>query len=141
MVEHHLLDLSSLRRDALSIGRDFHGTAASPSGKSVSGTSACVGILPKRRLAVVPPEPQSLSFSTGLSDPHSCRWFPLSIRLKGVSVTYIVVYLFSAEGLSTRNLDILQQIYTYMHLTPGPFILAGDWQVHPAELDLSLIHI
>ena len=134
VVEHHLLDTSSLRRDALSFGRDFHGTKASPSGKSVSGTSAGVGILPKRHLAVVPPEPQSLSLSVGLSDPTSARWYPLSIRLKGVTVTYIVAYLFSAEGLSTRNQDILQQIYTYMQLTPGPFILAGDWQVHPAEL-------
>ena len=92
MVEHHLLDVGSLRRDALSIGRDFHGTAASPSGKSISGTSAGVGILPKRHLAVVPPEPQSLSLSVGLSDPSSARWFPLSIRPKGVSITYIVVY-------------------------------------------------
>ena len=116
VVEHHISveKYPSLKNDAMSLGRDLYGLPAVPSGKSTTGTSAGLGILPKRELDVDAPEPHSLQLSMGLQDPAFARWYPLSVRLKGVTITYIVVYLYTSEGLSERNLDILHQLYIYI---------------------------
>ena len=136
VVEHHVPvnKLHTLKNDAKALGRDFYGTAASPSLKSQTGTSAGVAILPQRRLAVSQPSDSALEMALGLQEAQYARWYPVNIRLKHVTVTYIVVYLFTAEGLSPRNQEILHQIYLYMSLVNGPFVVVGDWQVHPTIL-------
>ena len=139
VVEHHIpiQKLPSLKKDALDLGRDFYGTAAAPSSKSSAGTSAGVAIMPKRRYAVHFNQ-SAFHEALGIVDADTARWYPLSCRLRHVTVNYIVVYLFCSEGLSDRNMDILHQIYLYMAMVPGPYIIAGDFQMHPSELAASV---
>ena len=47
------------------------------------------------------------------------------------------VYLYDDSGLSSRNRSLLHQISGYLGAIGKPFILGGDWQMHPDVLRSS----
>ena len=65
------------------------------------------------------------------------RWTSCILRTKGVSILFVVVYLFTAEGLSDRNMAVISQICTLVSIFKGPVVIAGDWQVTPDVLATS----
>ena len=100
VVEHHVAasKLHTFQNDVIALNRDFYGTAAYPTHRSTSGTSAGVAILPYRGLSVSKPADYALQLSLGLQESQFARWYPLAVRLKHVTVTYIIVYLYHTEG-------------------------------------------
>ncbi len=49
----------------------------------------------------------------------------------------VSVYLHDAEGLTQRNLDILQSLAGTLQAIRGPWVVAGDWNMPPNELASS----
>ena len=47
------------------------------------------------------------------------------------------IYLYDGEGLSPRNLDILQEVAFVVARLRGPWCLAGDFNCEPGELERS----
>ena len=56
------------------------------------------------------------------------------IRLKHVWLTVVVVYLVSGDGLSVRNLSIINTLRMMVMGVPGPVILMGDFNLIAEEL-------
>eukprot|EP00973_Karenia_brevis_P068763 9559962-Karenia_brevis.AAC.1 len=51
---------------------------------------------------------------------------------------YLVsIYLWTKEGLSKRNLDLLQAVAQVISQLRAPWVLAGDWNIEPAALEKS----
>ena len=123
--------LDDMGRDIAQNGRHMFATAAVPTGLSDGGTSAGVGIFPRRYLESLRPCDQSLQLAMGNQDAGTGRWIPHSFRLRGLTITLIVLYLHTGENLSDRNCDILFQILEFMRISRGPFILVGDFQMSP----------
>ena len=61
------------------------------------------------------------------------RWAAQLIRLRGLSVLIISVYLIPVEKLSEANMAILYEIKTYIEAMGHPFIAIGDWSLEPRE--------
>ena len=84
-------------------GRRSYVTAALYTGRSDSGTSAGVAILPKAHLYTYPNDGSLLQQVTGVDDYRFSRWVPMTMKLRHVDVTVITLYLFTAAGVSERN--------------------------------------
>ena len=65
------------------------------------------------------------------------RWTACVIRFKSASILFIVVYLWTSQGLSDQNSAILHEIFTLVSLFAGLVVIAGDWQMEPSELQRS----
>ena len=52
-------------------------------------------------------------------------------------VHLVTVYLYDGEGLSRRNLDILQELAFVLSRLRGPWILAGDFNLTPEDLETA----
>ena len=63
-----------------------------------------------------------------------CKW--LGCIAKG-GIHIISVYLWTAEGLSPRNLEILQSLAEIVDAIDGPWIVAGDFNMDPGLLMAS----
>ena len=139
IAEHHLsaARLPAFIQERNRLHRRVYATAAVPTGRSVSGTSAGVAIMAKSHLYTRPPDPDFLQFVFGAENPTTARWTATSIRLRSMTINVVTVYLFTAEGLSLRNLAILEQILLYIQFCKGPSVVVGDWQVTPQELQTT----
>ena len=49
----------------------------------------------------------------------------------------ISVYLKDSEGLSEYNLRVLQEVAALARTLGGPWVIAGDWNVHPSKIQES----
>jgi hypothetical protein len=56
------------------------------------------------------------------------------MRLKGVSIAFISLYLISGQGLSQDNLEILAEIRAFVKFWQIPFIIGGDFNLPPEDL-------
>ena len=114
IVEHHLdaKKLGPFKTKQKSLGRLVTATAAPSSGKSLSGTSAGLAYMSKSSCFLHPSDSSVIQEAMGIEDPDYARWLPISIRFKGSTITYIMIYLYTAESLSQRNQQILEQVYT-----------------------------
>ena len=65
------------------------------------------------------------------------RWVACYLRLHSVTVLLVEVYLFTAQGLSGPNLEMLGQLFRLFALHRCPTICAGDWNLAPKELIAS----
>ena len=63
-----------------------------------------------------------------------CRWVGGMCR-GGLHV--VSVYLWTAEGLSKRNLDLLHELAFILRSISGPWVIAADWNMDPALLSMS----
>ncbi len=46
-------------------------------------------------------------------------------------ITISTVYLWTSEGLSARNLEILEALGAFLRRQGTPFVIAGDWNIPP----------
>ena len=90
--------LDSVKAEIRSHRRDFYGTAAYYTMRSQFGTSAGVAALPLRSLEVTAADADLLSLCMGVDDPLYARWYPLHIRLKGLHITVVTLYLVTVKG-------------------------------------------
>ena len=101
-----------------------------PAADTVAGsTSAGVGVAVRSHLGMAPPR-QPMRFEQ-LRSRVQVRWMS-SICRGGLHL--ISVYLWTAEGLSVRNLDLLQCVAGVLANLRGPWLLAGDFTVPPKAL-------
>ena len=56
------------------------------------------------------------------------------LRLKGVSVLLVELYLITGIGMTAGNLEMLQQLLVLMSRLSMPVVIAADWQCTPVEL-------
>ena len=61
------------------------------------------------------------------------RWAAQVVRLRGLTILLISVYLIPVERLSEANLAVLHEIRTYIDAMGFPFIAIGDWNLEPRE--------
>ena len=56
------------------------------------------------------------------ADPRSLRWVAAVLRLRGVSILLVELYLITGIGISTCNMEILHQVYVLKNLLNMPVI-------------------
>ena len=112
IVEHHLdaKKLGPFKTKQKSLGRIVTATAAPSTGRSLTGTSAGLAFMSKSSCYLHSNDPLVVQEAMGVEDPDIARWLPISVRFKSTTITFIVVYLFTAEGLSQRNQQILELV-------------------------------
>ena len=116
--EHHLDKKQSelVRGKLAAMGRFAFISPASRKGTHVLSTSGGQMILPKSHLDTAPLDPMLLQRSLPREQLHAPRWSAMVLRTKGVSILLVAAYLFTSEGLSERNMAILNQIAFVMLL-------------------------
>ena len=111
----------------------FH-SSATPTGRSLEGNSAGVAIFTMKSHLVTAVEDMVLEDASLGHDPRSLKWVCVVLRLKGVSVLLVELYLITGIGMTAGNLEILQQLLVPMSLLSMPVLIAADWQCTPMEL-------
>ena len=66
-----------------------------------------------------------------------CRFAACIMRLKGMTILLVAVYLWCREGLSDRNQNILKQIYLLQQIIRIPIVCYGDFNFSPDVLESS----
>ena len=64
-------------------------------------------------------------------------WSSMTLLLKGTPVMFVSVYLTCNAGIAGVNLQKVSEIGSYVTNARNPFVIAGDWNVLPAELSES----
>ena len=136
MAEHHQSDsnLSKFKAKLRTFGRLTSCTAASPTSRSATGTSAGLAISYKASIDAYPSDSIATRHACGVQDPMHARWHSIHLRLHNVTVTVVTLYLFTGEGLSERNLTVLEQVAVFLLSLNTPVIVVGDWQNEPVDL-------
>ena len=111
----------------------FH-SSATPIGHSLEGNTAGVAIFTRRSHLVTAVEDMVLEDASLRHDSRSLRWVCVVLRLKGVSVLLVGLYLIAGIGMTAGNLEFLQQLLVLMSLLSMPVAVAADWQCIPVEL-------
>ena len=62
-------------------------------------------------------------------------WCMQVVRLKKCTVAIGAVYLTCNEGFGESNREKLFEIRTFLMKCRAPFLLAGDWNMYPSELE------
>ena len=89
---------------------------------------SCMGMAQPRHIG------EAVESFQELSSRVHVRWVS-SVCRGGIYV--ISIYLFHSEGLSTRNLDLLQAVAAIISRLKAPWVLAGDFNVEPQQLSDS----
>ena len=109
------------------------GRSASGSAKSEATPSAGVLLVWKQHLQV-----ESLSEDLRkqfyLDDDFRSRVVAVFLRLKGLTVLLVEVYLWTGEGMSDRNRDMLNHITTFSQALGCQLLLLGDFQASAADV-------
>ena len=66
-----------------------------------------------------------------------CRFAACFIRLKGVTILLVAMYLWHTEGLSDRNQNLLKQLFILQQIVKVPIICYGDFNMLPEVLESS----
>ena len=100
IVEHHLdaKKLGPFKTKQKSLGRIVTATAAPSSGKSQLGTSAGLAFMSKSSCFLHPCDTSVVQEAMGIEDPDYARFLPISIRVRSSTITFILLYLYTAEG-------------------------------------------
>ena len=127
--EHHLplSKLNRIHQACKAVKRKSCPTAAPLTKRSATGTSGGVFLAPLSHIALAPLS-NSEMFHAG-SD-----WAAIVLRLRGLDVLYIQLYLISGVGPKAENIMRLRTIFTYAISMGYYFILVGDWNMTPEEL-------
>ena len=67
------------------------------------------------------------------ADPLRRKWSAAILRLRGVSVLVVELYLRDTIGLKDENVQALGQLDALRRQLGLPVVLAGDFQVEPSE--------
>ena len=126
-VEEHC---ASVEREAAWAG---WGLSIEPAKKTEASSSAGVGVATRSCMGMAKPRhiDDAMGMFHELSSRVHVRWVG-SICRGGIYI--ITVYLFHSEGLSTRNLDLLQSLAALISRLKGPWVVAGDFNLQPQEL-------
>ena len=131
--------LESSRAGAVSnrmgkMGWNSYLSHAAPSGKSETGTTGGVAIFGRKSHLTTPLDGCALDSVSSGQHPESLRWVACILRLRGVSVLLVELYLVTGIGMVHTNLEILQQVRLLKDLVNLPCIIAADWNASPEEL-------
>ena len=80
-------------------------------------------ILPLNHLDTAPLDPLLVQRALPREQITAPRWTAMVLRTRGVSILFIAAYLFTAEGLSDRNLALLNQIAVVVGLFQGLVVI------------------
>ena len=84
----------------------FH-ASATPTGLSLEGNSAGVAIFTRKSHLVTAAEDMVLEDASLGHDSRSLMWVCVVLRLKGVSIILVELYLITGIGMTAGNLEIL----------------------------------
>ena len=96
--------------------------------------SSSAGVAVAARAHLGHSDPVMLPGLEGLEHRVRISW--VGSVIKG-GLHLISVYLWHTEGLSRRNLDILQRLAWVISRIKGPWLIAGDWNMLPEALRAS----
>ena len=139
MVSEHRLDEPMFRPISKKLAawrRSTYVSYAERTGTARWATSGGLAILPRRHLhtEMLDSELRGFCCNGNTASAAACRWWPCVLRLKSVSVLFIIVYLKTGEELSEFNQSVLQQVFLATAHFGGPVVIAGDWQMEPQTL-------
>ena len=123
----------SLRKEATLCGRKLVFSAAWPSDRSVDGTSGGELLLFANRLHATGIDEELVKVVMHRADPLRRKWSAAILRLRGVSVLVVELYLRDTIGLKDENVQALGQLDALRRQLGLPVVLAGDFQVEPSE--------
>ena len=66
--------------------------------------------------------------------PKDQDWVPVRVRLKGIELVLISLYMVNSIGLQQPNLDRLAGLAHFLDTVRLPFIIGADWNMQPHEL-------
>ncbi len=52
-------------------------------------------------------------------------------------IAIVTIYLWTSEGLSARNMEVLDAVGSFVRGLGVPYIIGGDWNLHPHALEAS----
>ena len=134
-IEHRLDrdQLLSLHPDFTAWNRTPFAQPAVRTGDHVLATSGGVLLLPRSHLATAAVD-NALMEHVLVGQSTATRWTCMVLRTKSVSILLVFLYLFTSQGLSDQNLQIISQVLNLAALFPGEVIIGGDWNLTPHEL-------
>ena len=88
----------------------FH-SSATPTGLSLEGNSAGAAIFTRKSHPVTAVEDMVLEDASLGHDSRSLRWVCVVLRLKGVSVLLVELYLITGIGMTAGNLNICSSFW------------------------------
>ena len=98
---------------------------------SLTGTSGGTAIASRKGLGHIPCHKQ---FKDGFNQRLGAAW--IGAVQKG-GVHFVTVYLKDGEGIGETNQAILTELAAYLGTIRGPWIVAGDWNVTPQQLQAA----
>ena len=107
-------------------------SASRPTGRSEKGTSGGTAILSRSHLHVVPQALNAAGPREG--GVGGLDWTSVVVRLRGVSMAYIAVYMTTGIGLTGENVVKMRQIMVYVMGLEIPYVIMADWNVGPGCL-------
>ena len=119
--------LSKLNYQVIDVGHAVDTDEGGTSGGLVMASKKCYEVVP---------------FPVGIAGefPSSARkWVAGILRVKGIAVLLLCVYLFHGDGLSDRSVAILTQVALVCRLVGLPTVFMGDFNLDEAQLEGWLV--
>ncbi len=133
MQEHHVVGQDACdRHQASSACRRWRASLQPAAVTHAGGHSAGVGVVVARHTGLA----LDLDFPSGPAVAHRVQVRHWGGLCPG-GVHLVCVYLYDGEGLSRRNMDLLQELaFVITHLR-GPWLCGGDFNMTPTQLEES----
>ena len=137
--EHHLngKKLEAARNWAQQQGLRSTWSRAAWSGRSAAGTTGGAAVLSKKHLHFSSMQIKEGGKEKTVQEMVGLDWAGVLLKLKGVTIFFISAYLtcgIGAAGINVKKLSGMIQKILELGL---PFIVAADWNMEPAELEMS----
>ena len=135
--EHHMRgnDCEKMKRDLQQGKWRSCVSEAVPSGRSERGTSGGTAIISRAHLHLTPFRGDAESqhrLGNGGGD-----WSAIQIRLRGVTILFIALYLTCGAGVSGPNARKLREVMELTIAAGFPFLIMADWNMKPSQLQES----
>ena len=130
--EHHArgTDWVDLQAQAKKIGWTLHGSQAAAANRSEGKAGVCIAARQKVGIGRAGSLPIDLS-PRGSEGRLAAAW--IDGVVKG-GLLFLSLYLFDSEGLSDRNVELLERAGAAVVQHGGPWAIGGDFNMTPGEL-------
>ena len=133
-VETHLsgLALKKARRNRKKSGYKSYVCPATDTGRG--GNSGGTWVLVQKNLASHGALP-GYQLVEGVPQAAGEQWSAAVVRVKNFDIVVVSLYMESGVGLNDTNMRRLEQLAEFLKLITVPFLVLGDWNLEPSELE------
>jgi hypothetical protein len=135
-VEHHKFDLEAIGTQLRHSGFKCHGSVTPPQTSIQSQNHGGELVAAKRHLHTTPVEPSILT-AIGRQTGVPLRLAARYVRLSGLTILTVAIYLWCSQHFSHANNLILEQLCLLQRLCRMPMVVVGDFNMHANEFESS----